>query len=757
LKLNLTELNLFCDKQKKHKNCLCSIVIAPIFIKYGGFMKNVKTLIIGVALFFSLIILKTDANALEFLPLDSVAISTGGAGVASASSSFGSYYNPALLSHHQTGFEWVTSVGVGIREFNLADHIDDLADVDINDTLTEIENASSHIVWPNDPTVRTVPLPSDKLSSDVKIIKRELGLISDDNGVQIMPNVSIGFQFGNLGIGIFSISELTAVAVIDKRLDFIVKSDSLPLTYRYLKYDENGQTLTAVDENAYKQSSIEYAIDNKYTYLKLKGITYYEIPIAYGRNFSTPIGNFSLGGAVKFMPGYTYEKIINIDTESGDIVDEFDDGSEHQDTTFGFDLGFLYTPKFFNNRLVTGMVVKNINSPKFESKSGFEYTIDPQIRAGLLYHIWRDTLMVSMDYDFSENESLLSDYTSQNIGGGIQFKPTHMLSLRGGIQQNIKSNDMTEEGTIFTAGIALGLKWFKIDLAAQYSTETTEFDGNEIPSSGRVQLSLVSNLFYGKRTQPDSQYQDTDQRDVVQDAVEVDEEPDKINEDDKLDEPTDAEEMIDETSEEADDMSDEMLQDIDSTDSAAPDSEITPTVEQSEYTEISTPEVITKSVETETPEPKIITKTVEKQTPEPAMITKTVEPKAIEKPAPCPTNNIQSKMQETINITTAIDNWSKSWSAMNVDAYLDKYSPNFEPSKGLSLSKWKKQRRKRLKKKYIKISISNVSIKFTGCTKAKVTLDQDYESTGYKDHTRKMFLFEKIDSRWLIQKEGSVR
>jgi len=716
-------------------------------------MNNAKKLLIPAMLIYCLIIPLANVDAIEFLPLDSLAISTGGAGVASASPSFGSYYNPALLSHHHSSFEWVVSAGAGIREFNLADHIDDLSEVDINDTLEEIEKASSNFTNKINPITKIMKLDSPQISKDVKIIKRELGLISDDNGLQIMPNVSMGFQFGNLGIGIFSISDMTAIAVVDNKLDFIVESDSLPLTCRYLKYDENKQELSAVSENEYKQSSIEYAIENGETHLYLKGITYYEIPISYAKDFSTPVGRLSLGGSVKFMPGYTYEKIIDIDTESGDILDEFDDGSEHQDTTFGFDLGFLYTPNFLNSRLVTGMVIKNINSPKFESKSGFEYTIDPQIRAGLLYHIWRDTLMVSMDYDFSENESLLSSYTSQNIGGGIQFKPTHMLSLRCGVQKNMKSNDFSDEGTIFTAGFALGLKWFKLDLSAQYSSETTEFDGNEIPSSGRVQLSVVSNLFYGKRTKPDSQHDDIDQRDVVQDTVEQeaveqetveqDDVQDTINmdEEDKIEDLTSPDEMVDEKMD--DEMSEEMNQDIDNTGMSTQESGITPTIEQSEPTIESEPEVITKSVETETPEP--------------AVITKPVEPIKQDKPTPCPTNNIQSKMQETINITTALDRWSKSWSSMNLDDYLDMYSSHFEPSKGMSLSAWKKQRAKRFKKDFIKINISNVSIEFTACKKAKVTFDQHYESPGYSDNTKKLILFEKIDSRWFIQKERSVR
>jgi len=724
-------------------------------------------------------VFQVKAEAGEFLPLDTIAISTGGAGVASASSSFGTYYNPALLSHHQSGFEWVTSVGVGIREFNLADHIDQLSEIKIDKTLDQIENAATNYnIWTGvtsfDIGTKSNKINSGSLPNDVKIIKKALISISDNNGLQIMPNVSIGFQFGNFGIGLFSISELTAVSIIDKdRLGFIVPVSQImnstsPGTginfteTKYVQYNENDDTLEIIGNDAYKASSLQYALDNDSTYLQLRGITYYEIPVAYAQKFNTPLGSLSLGGSIKFMPGYTYEKKVKVDTESGDIQDEFDDGSEHQDTTFGIDLGFLYNPSFFNDRLVTGLVMKNINSPKFETKSGGELTIDPQIRAGMLYHLWRDTLMLSLDYDFSENESLLDKYVSQNLGGGIHFKPSHSLSLRCGIQQNMKSTDMSDEGTIFTAGLALGLKWVKLDLAGQYSTETTEFDGNEIPSSARVQLSLVSNLFYGKAEQKDSQYQDVDQRDVVQDAIEMDEETEDIQQeladeqvveqpstDEMAEEETPEEETPEEETPEEEDSKEEISEDMPQeavSQIASSESQMTPTVEPSEEApaEITEPLTITKTVApTEKAEPSIMTQSVDKELPE--------------KPTPCPTNNIQSKMQETINITTAISNWGKSWSSMNINAYLDMYSPNYIPSKGLDIKAWKKQRRNRLKKDFIKLDISNVSIEFTACDKAKVTFDQDYASPGYKDHTQKIMLFEKLDSRWLIIREGAAK
>ena len=708
---------------------------------------------IFVCLFF--IIQQSYVEAVEFLPLDNIAISTGGAGVASASSSFGSYYNPALLAHRQWGFEWVTSVGVGIREFNLAEPIDALADVDISDTLDELSNTDlNSLINTTDliafaasneqqTELSTVNLP-ESFKKNARIIDNELHSIAENNGLQIMPNVSLGFQIGNFGIGLFSISELTAVASIDRsRLEIMVESTintgtvshPLPVTVPtdyYLNYKPQQDKLALIKKDVttstatYESSSLEYAVNEGLTHLKLKGITYYEAPVSYAHKFNTPLGHLSLGGSVKFMLGYTYEKEINIDTETGEIQDEFDDGSEHQDTTFGFDAGFLFAPKIFNNRLVAGMVMKNINSPKFETKSGSEFTIDPQIRAGMLYHIWWDTLMISMDYDFTENESLLDNYTSQMIGGGIHFKPFHALSLRCGAQQNMKSDDYTDEGTIYTAGLSLGLKWLKLDISGQYSTETTEFDGTEIPSSARAQVSLVSNLFYRKRKPSDTQAPDLDQRDVVQDAAAPDED----------EESEDLQEEIEPDLEEMPEESEEIQSD---TESAIP-VPISPTIDATE--ELS-----------ETPESSSITTGIA----EPSEMTETIspEPEAPQAP-PCPTNNIEAKMQETVNIITALNEWANYWSSMNIDAYLGMYAPNFEPANGKSRASWEESRRKRLSKDSIKVNISNVSIDFTGCSSAKASFDQDYASPGYKDHTQKIILLEKQDDQWLIRQERTV-
>jgi len=105
------------------------------------------------------------------------------------------------------------------------------------------------------------------------------------------------------------------------------------------------------------------------------------------------------------------------------------------------------------------------------------------------YDLWDDRVTLALDADLTKNESYIHGYNAQFIGGGINFHPTTWFSLRGGLMQNISDG---EEGTILTTGIGLGIKWFQLDLAGQFSTKSGEFDGNEIPRYGRAKVSIVS-------------------------------------------------------------------------------------------------------------------------------------------------------------------------------------------------------------------------------------------------------------------------
>ncbi len=425
--------------------------------------------------------------AIEFQPIEYKALSMGGAGVATSTGSLAPYYNPALLAEHHHGAQISVSGGVGIREVNLADHIDTLADIGITDTIDE----AIDYVENNYAQALASGLPPE-LQKKFQTIISELKAIGTKNGLQLMPTASAGLQIGNFGLGIFGLAEGTAHAVIDPRyLDIIIPVDvsinGVTQTV-YVKYDPDQNTLSPSTLNQYASSSLEYALDHELTYLKLSGMAYLEIPVAYAHKFPTPWGELDLGGAIKLMPGWTYDGIVAVDISSGDINSKLKD-YDKTDTSWGIDLGLLFKPHFLKG-LSLGLVGKNLNTPEFDTVTGQTYKIDPQARLGIAYDFSAFTL--ALDADLTKNKTFIPDYDTQYIGGGISFHPWSWFSLRAGAMQNIAES---EEGLVLTGGLGMGLKWFQLDLAAQVSTKSGEFDGNDIPRYMRIQASIVSKWF----------------------------------------------------------------------------------------------------------------------------------------------------------------------------------------------------------------------------------------------------------------------
>jgi len=420
---------------------------------------------------FILILWPAFLFAVEFQPIGFESLSMGGAGVASARGSFAVYYNPALLIKPVHGAELSLCVGVGIREVNLVDHIDNLADVGIEETFNLMEAEV------------TGGVASQTVKNNVRIIQTELASISQKNGLQLMPTASLGIQIKRFGFGIFGVSEATGYAVIDKNhLNFIVYDEN---TGRYYKY-EAGQYISS-DRSEWESSSLQYAVENNLTYLKLSGIAYLEIPIAYAHQFKTPFGDLAVGAAVKVMPGWTFDAKIDVDTASEDIDNELKN-ADKRDTSWGIDLGLLFRPKV--EGLKFGIVGKNLNTPKFDTVKNNTYKIKPLVRAGMAYDIWKITF--AMDVDLTANPTFIPNYNCRFIGGGFNFHPFSWFSLRGGVMGNVAENN---EGIIFTTGLGFGLKWFQLDVACQVSSKKGHFQEHAIPRYTRIQISLVSKWF----------------------------------------------------------------------------------------------------------------------------------------------------------------------------------------------------------------------------------------------------------------------
>lgn len=131
--------------------------------------------------------------------------------------------------------------------------------------------------------------------------------------------------------------------------------------------------------------------------------------------------------------------------------------------------------------------------------------------------------------------------------------------------------------------------------------------------------------------------------------------------------------------------------------------------------------------------------------------TPAVRPSTPSTPAVAPT-----AAQTKPAVENAVNGWARAWSSKNTAAYLNSYSPNFEPD-DMTRSAWQQQRRKRLQKPgNIKVNLSNIEIEFLDATIAWVSFKQRYQSANYSDQVTKTLLMEYINGQWRILREDVV-
>ena len=440
-------------------------------------LKNKIVLSVGL-----ISLLNLGAQAQSFAPIGYKASSMGGAGVASSKNAMASYYNPALLAKPDSDVEVALGVGIGYVDNGVVESVNKLNDAGFSALL---DKAST------DYTSLTLADRAALINS------KDIIIGMDGQGGLVTPDAYFSAQISSFSLGVIGSSEIAALAVVDQtrtQLIFDNGTGGGPTGYTDI---ETGQT---GGYNFYTTNSLVYAVDpsavdaadlsDPTTFLDVDTLSIAEVPLSYGHAFDTAIGDISLGGSFKFMQGTTYNGKVNIDTEFDDIEDRLK-STEKKTSTFGVDLGLLYEPEF-SEGLRIGLVGKNLNKPEFDRVDGSKIEVDPMIRVGLAYDIL-DSLEFAIDYDISENDTLLASttgvYKTQYIGGGLNWHPVSWASLRGGLMDNLSSS---QEGTIYTAGLAVGPSFFQLDVSAQLSSKENTVEGDSYPASARVNIALVS-------------------------------------------------------------------------------------------------------------------------------------------------------------------------------------------------------------------------------------------------------------------------
>ncbi len=106
-------------------------------------------------------------------------------------------------------------------------------------------------------------------------------------------------------------------------------------------------------------------------------------------------------------------------------------------------------------------------------------------------------------------------------------------------------------------------------------------------------------------------------------------------------------------------------------------------------------------------------------------------------------------------VMAAIDEWAKAWSARDVAAYLDFYSPDFRTPHRMPRAAWEAARRANLEEKsFIEVAVREPEVIFDGA-KATATFRQSYRSDSFSSRDRKTLTWEKQNGKWKIVREDS--
>ena len=235
------------------------------------------------------------------------------------------------------------------------------------------------------------------------------------------------------------------------------------------------------------------ALADNTTTVVLNGFALAEVPLSYGYAIND---HWSVGGSLKAIKGRVYgTEVLVFDDGSGDVISSVTD--HYQDsTTFGLDLGIMGRYRLFN----FGLIVRNLNTPEFD---GFDVStrlsngstslvhvasvkVKPQVAAGVAF-IPLETLTLEVDYDLTENDTLLSNYATQNLSFGIEWDAFHFLALRAGAYKNMVQSDI---GVVYTAGLGLNFWVMRLDIGGAYSDETARYDGKNYPKESQVSAQL---------------------------------------------------------------------------------------------------------------------------------------------------------------------------------------------------------------------------------------------------------------------------
>ncbi|MEP7132223.1 MAG: conjugal transfer protein TraF [Acidobacteriota bacterium] len=230
------------------------------------------------------------------------------------------------------------------------------------------------------------------------------------------------------------------------------------------------------------------AFANNTTGLSFAGLEAREARFSYATSFLAKA--LLVGGTVRYIQGRTYflrrgifdENISDPVAISRRAFDE----NRRDSTKLAFDAGAMLN---LGGKVRLGLVSTAINEPTFDVKhdaadpgllgAPSSYRLPRTLRAGVAVTPV-GLLLVAVDYDLRETDTLLPGGRSRQLAAGLELK-LPLFAIRAG---TFRDSAAPDPHWAYSAGIGLGLKMLSVNAAVVFSTE----GGTSLSSTNRRDL-----------------------------------------------------------------------------------------------------------------------------------------------------------------------------------------------------------------------------------------------------------------------------
>lgn len=348
----------------------------------------------------------------------------GGTGVATAHPASASTANPAMMAMKHHG--WADDFGLILPSVNarLADEEEVIDQIDdIQDTIDQLD---AQIEARNDDGVRA---GASKLGDQLAALDRDTMRVDAGLGV------SLAIPTSTISVGVFTAGSLRATARGN-----VAESD-LALLESFEIDPDQADNIDDIGDVLNSNGTVIAA-------------AYAEVGISLAKAFELSNDNtLSVGVSPKYVELRTFEYTQDV----SDFEDDDFDADENETDKSGFnaDLGAAY--RFGETqRWTAGLAVRNIIPMELDSKSGRTFELDPKVTAGIAHS--GKMHVITAELDLTENKAFGYEDDTQWAALGAEFDVLRAVQLRGGIRQNLSSNDDNdgvEENTQLTFGVGL--------------------------------------------------------------------------------------------------------------------------------------------------------------------------------------------------------------------------------------------------------------------------------------------------------------